>query len=88
MNCREFVEFLMDYLDGLPSEPERRTFEDHLAECPDCVAYLETYQEAIRIGKEAYSAGEDPIAPDVPENLVRAVLAARKTVAWTRHDPN
>jgi hypothetical protein len=27
MTCRELVEFLMDYLDGLLSEPERRCFE-------------------------------------------------------------
>jgi anti-sigma factor RsiW len=78
MTCRELVEFLMDYLDGLLSEPERLRFEEHLGECPDCVAYLATYQEAIRLGKEACTAGNDSIPPDVPEDLVRAVLAARR----------
>ena len=34
MNCREFTEFLHDYLFGnLPAE-ERIQFEKHLAECP------------------------------------------------------
>ena len=78
MTCREFVEFLMDYLDGLLSEPERRSFDEHLGECPDCVAYLETYQTAIRLGREAYTAGDASIPPDVPEDLVRAVLASRR----------
>ena len=77
MTCRELVEFLMDYLDGLLSEPERMCFEEHLGECPDCVAYLATYREAIRLGKEACTAG-DSIPADVPEELVRAILAARR----------
>ena len=78
MTCRELVEFLMDYLDGQLSEPERVCFEEHLGECPDCVAYLATDQETIRLGKEACTAGDDALPPDVPEDLVRAVLAARR----------
>jgi anti-sigma factor RsiW len=77
MTCKELVKYLMDYLDGLLPEPERRRFEEHLGECPDCVAYLATYQEAVRLGKEACTAG-DSIPTDVPEDLVRAILAARR----------
>ena len=51
MICQELVAFLMDYLDGRLSEPERLCFEQHIRACPDCVAYLATYQEAIRFGK-------------------------------------
>ena len=76
MTCRELVEFLMDYLDEQLAEPERLCFEEHLGECPDCVAYLATYREAVRLGKEACAAG-DAIPAEVPEDLVRAVLAAR-----------
>ena len=78
MTCRELVEFLMDYLDGVLPEPERSCFEEHLGECPDCVAYLASYQEAIRLGKDACEAGDDAIPAEVPEDLVRAVLAARR----------
>jgi anti-sigma factor RsiW len=78
MTCRELVEFLMDYLDRLLSEPERMCFEKHLGECPDCVAYLATYREAIRLGKEACTADEDSIPTDVREELVRAILASRR----------
>jgi anti-sigma factor RsiW len=78
MTCRVLVEFLMDYLDGRMPESERLRFEEHLGECPDCVAYLATYREAVRLGKEACAAGEDAIPAEVPEDLVRAVLAARR----------
>jgi anti-sigma factor RsiW len=78
MTCRELVEFLMDYVDGLLSESERLRFEEHLGECPNCVAYLATYREAVRLGKEACTADDGAIPTEVPEDLVRAVLAARR----------
>jgi len=78
VTCKELVEFLMDYLDGMLPGLQRACFEEHLAECPDCVAYLASYQEAIRIGKEACTVGDDSVATDIPEDLVRAVLAARR----------
>jgi len=78
MTCRELIEFLADYLSGeLPAE-ERRLFEEHLAECPDCVAYLETYGATIRLGKDAFSSVQDRGCADAPEELVAAVLAARR----------
>ena len=78
MTCRELMEFLADYLSGeLPAE-ERRLFEEHLAECPDCVAYLKTYEATIRLGSDACSSVQDACCADVPEDLVAAILAVRR----------
>jgi len=78
VTCREFTEFLMDYHSGeLPAE-ERAYFEAHLAECPDCVAYLQTYEMTIMLGKAACSHPDDPVPAAAPEDLVRAILAARR----------
>ena len=77
MTCRELIEFLADYLSGeLPAE-ERRLFEEHLAECPACLTYLETYEATIRLGKDAFSSVQDTGCADAPEELVAAILAAR-----------
>jgi anti-sigma factor RsiW len=78
MTCRELIEFLADYLSGeLPAEV-RRLFEEHLAECPACVAYLETYEATIRLGKDAFSSVQELGCADAPEELVAAILAARR----------
>jgi len=78
MNCREFTEFLHEYLFGnLPAE-ERVEFDKHLAECPWCVAYLNSYQKTIQLEKAAFSAGDDAPPPaDAPEELIQAILQAR-----------
>lgn len=79
MNCRECAEFLADYLAGELAEEVRTTFERHLGRCPNCVTYLEQYKATVRAGQAAFAddaAGEEP---DFPEELVRAILAARGT---------
>lgn len=77
MTCRELVEFLMDYLDGELPEESRRVFTEHLGLCPPCQAYLDTYRDAIALGKGACAEPEGKVPEDVPEALVQAILAAR-----------
>jgi anti-sigma factor RsiW len=77
MNCREFTDFLMDYMEGELPDEEREVFESHLRCCPACVAYLESYRQTVAVGKLVC---EDPCAeiPDeVPRQLIEAILAAR-----------
>lgn len=78
MTCRELVDFLMDYLGGELAEAQRLEFERHLTACPWCVAYVKSYQETIRIGKAALQRSDDSVPADVPDELVKAILAARK----------
>ena len=78
MNCREFTEFLHEYLFGnLPPE-EHAEFDKHLAECPWCVAYLDSYQKTILLEKAAFSDLGERFAPaGAPEELIQAILHAR-----------
>jgi anti-sigma factor RsiW len=73
VTCREIAKFLMDYVAGDLPVDERRRFEAHFAECPDCVAYLDSYRATIRLGR---SLADVPPA-GMPEELVHAILAAR-----------
>jgi anti-sigma factor RsiW len=78
ITCRELIEFLMEYLDGEMTPERRHEVDRHLAVCPSCVEYVKGYQEAVRLGKEVMRAEDGPCPVDVPEGLVRAVMAARK----------
>ena len=76
LNCRELIEFLSAYLDDeLPGE-ERAAFERHLAVCPYCRDYLATYRQTVHLGKRTLAAEAEALE-QVPQELLRAILAAR-----------
>ncbi len=76
-DCRELISFLMDYVDGeLPTE-HAGTFQQHLDACPECVAYVDSYERTISLTKD--TLGEPEAAcDDMPEDLVQAILTARQ----------
>jgi anti-sigma factor RsiW len=76
MNCREFTEFLHEYLFGELPDTERAEFQKHLAECPWCVRYLDSYRKTIHLAKS--SSVEEPPPADAPEELIQAILSARR----------
>jgi len=77
VTCREFVDFLMGYMDGeLPSR-QQGVFEQHMRMCPPCQVYLDAYAESVRLGRAVCSDPEGPVPEEVPEEFVRAILEAR-----------
>lgn len=78
MTCKELVEFLNDYLEGQLPDDVKQVFEGHMTDCPCCKHYIETYQDAIRMGKDACRSQEEK-PPRMPDDLVAAILLARKT---------
>ena len=78
MTCRDVIEFLLDYVAGTVSAEERTVFEAHLAVCPPCVAYLKTYPATVQLGQRALSESDASDSPPIPEELISAILAARK----------
>jgi len=78
MICREVIECLTEYLSGEVQADQRLAFEQHLEACPECGPYLKSYEEAVRLGKAVFAHPDERIPEDVPEDLVQAILAARK----------
>ncbi len=76
LTCREFVDFLLAYQSGELPARQRAVFDEHLAGCAACTAYLHSYRQTVRIEKIACGCGDPPPA-DAPEELIRAILAAR-----------
>jgi anti-sigma factor RsiW len=77
LTCQELIEFLARYVDEELAADERARFDAHLAICPHCVDYVHGYRESIRLGRAAFSDATE-IPEDVPDELVDAILAARK----------
>jgi anti-sigma factor RsiW len=47
--CRQAVELVTDYIEGALSRADRRRFEAHLADCPNCTEYLAQMRLTIQL---------------------------------------
>jgi anti-sigma factor RsiW len=51
--CISGVELLMDFLEGVLSADVHAALEEHVAGCPRCAAFVESYRATPRILREA-----------------------------------
>jgi anti-sigma factor RsiW len=65
--CQQAVELATDYLEGTLSRRQRRRFESHLRDCPNCSAYLEQIRMTIEL-----TGAMDPedLSPDAKQDLI------------------
>ena len=56
--CQDLVEVVTDYLEGALSEVDNQRFEEHLAICERCVAYVEQIHLTITAAGRAGVHGE------------------------------
>jgi anti-sigma factor RsiW len=81
ITCRQLIDFIADYLDGELPADMRHEFERHLKVCPSCVAYLDGYKQTIRLGKMVLAPSDESAKGSVPEGLLQAIRAARRSGA-------
>ena len=74
LNCREFEEFIDDYIDGkLPASVSRKVYL-HLLACGDCRSYISAYKRSIELGKALCDKLDSEVPEDVPDELISIVL--------------
>lgn len=69
MTCREMVELVTAYLEGHLAADQRARFEEHLAICDGCQAYVEEMRDTL------HSLGrlpEERLSPQARETLLAA----------------
>jgi anti-sigma factor RsiW len=74
MTCQQLIDFIGRYHENDLSLDERDEFEEHLATCPSCAAHLKAYEQTILLTR---ALADEPVPRDVPESLVKAILAAQ-----------
>lgn len=75
LDCREVVEVVTDYLEGVMVAEERRRFDRHLAVCEGCHDYLDQLRTVIRV------AGRRAVEVVPPGTMAGLLLAFRD---WRR----
>jgi predicted anti-sigma-YlaC factor YlaD len=67
LNCQEVVELVTDYLEQALLPEMQEQFEEHIAECPGCVTYLEQVQQTIMMLRKL---SEQQMFPETKQELL------------------
>ncbi len=73
--CKEVVELVTDYLEGVLLPEKRAQLEEHLAGCPGCMNYLE--QVRLTIGM-LRNLAQEPVFPETKEELLQVFRQWKK----------
>ena len=69
LTCRELVELVTDYLEGVMSPEERARFEQHLVICDGCRSHMDQVRTTLQL---LGHLTEDRIAPEAQRDLLAA----------------
>ncbi|HXI54537.1 MAG TPA: zf-HC2 domain-containing protein [Polyangia bacterium] len=74
INCQQLIDFCFDYIEGDLPNDEQALFRRHLAQCPDCVNFFETYRRTPEVSREALATQ----IPATVRDAVRSFLRTRR----------
>lgn len=64
LRCRDTMSLLHDYLEGALEPGLRRQLDEHLADCPGCLGFVNTYRHTVSVAGDLRSE-------DIPADLRR-----------------
>ena len=79
LECITFEKFIIGYFSDTLTVRQKFVFDIHLKMCRECRTYLDAYKSTAALaGEQAEIPFLDMEMGDVPEDLIKAVLAAAK----------
>ena len=67
LTCREVVELVTEYLEESLLPEKHEQFEEHVADCPGCTAYVEQIQQTIAM---LHNLAAEPVFPETKDKLL------------------
>lgn len=78
LTCKEFDEFMFDYLEGGLPVWQKYLCWLHVKMCRECAYFIQQYQRVVKLEQTAFDSPDAQVPDSVPEELVKAALAYRK----------
>lgn len=78
ITCREFNDFIYDYVDKTLSEKQTVLFERHMRICPMCRNFLKTYIATYKAAGQILPFDDMVVPDEVPQDLIDAILEVRR----------
>ena len=79
LTCKEFDDFMIDYLEGGLPPWQKAMCWLHVKLCRECAYFVKQYRQVVALGREAFDCPDEAVPDSVPAELIEAALAHRKT---------
>ncbi len=79
LTCKEFDDFMVDYLEGGLPVWQKFMYWLHVKMCRECAYFIRQYRRVIALGQQAFDSPDSAVPDSVPEELVKAAMAYRKS---------
>lgn len=79
LTCKQFNEFMIDYLEGGLPVWQKYMCWIHVKMCRECAYFVQQYRKAVALGQNAFESPDEAVPDSVPEELVKAAIAFRKS---------
>ena len=77
LSCKEVVGLVTEYLESALLPAAQARFEEHVADCPGCQAYIQQIQQTIAMLRKL---AEDPLFPETSQQLRRLFQTWKNTL--------
>ena len=84
LKCRDINNLLHDYAEGVLEPGVRRQLDQHLADCPGCLAFLNTYKQTIHLSKDLRCQDIPPELQQKLRSFIKTHLPSRRATLWAR----
>lgn len=75
ITCRDMASLLLDYVEGALDAAVREQLDAHLADCPGCLAFLNTYRHTIALSRDLRCKDMPPELQRKLRSFIREKLA-------------
>lgn len=79
MKCKELNNLIIDYIDGIFTNEQKKEFEDHLEKCKNC---LSTYKYYIEVVKELQTLPKEKCPESVVERITDSISHKKVKVSF------
>ena len=82
--CRDVGQLLYEYVEQRLEPPVSQQLEQHLADCPGCPAFINTYKQTIHLSRNLRCEDIPPECQQKLRSFIKTKLTSRHPTFWKR----
>jgi len=82
--CRDVGQLLYEYVEKRLEPPVIQQLEQHLADCPGCLAFINTYKQTMRLSSDLRCRDIPPELQQKLRSFIKTKLSSHRPSLWDR----